>query len=170
MQQNHTITGAAEILRRDRRSVRIALRDTPPDGQDSRGRDAWAMSTIASAMSRYDQQIGRQPGGHGGNARLAQLTNNLATVVERLDGGMARLRAEPDLEARRELAKVVGPDVGALDRAFAAVHDALPEDDRPLCDMVCDGCVGQAMNQLIALCEWTLGPAATNGVAAGLGG
>jgi hypothetical protein len=164
MRDFHTITGASEILRRDRRSVRVALRDVPPDGQDSRGRDAWA-------MSKYDANIGRQPSGSAGSQRVSRLANELSTIVERLDAGLKRLRAEPDLERRRELANVVGPDVGALDNAFAAVHDALPQDDRPLCEMVRDGCVGQAAGELLALCRMQLDePAATNAAAAGSGG
>jgi hypothetical protein len=51
-----TIFKAADILGRDRQSIKIALKEVPPDRivQNGNGRQQWKLSTVSSALLRYD--------------------------------------------------------------------------------------------------------------------
>jgi hypothetical protein len=119
MSEFYTITGASEALRRDRRSVRVALRDVPPDGEpDTRDRPRWRLGTITRALAAYD----RHAPGTGRNARadtvVERLCSDMETVAVRIERELRRLGEERDAARKAELAPVVGALIGELDGLF----------------------------------------------------
>src|SRR5262245_19994572 len=98
MPQYFTAYAAADLLERDQRTIRRAMRGIPAEHVDERGHDQWRLATIIAALNR-----------HAGNGRGEPRTTATAAAdeIERLAGelerGLARVRREPELAKRREM-------------------------------------------------------------------
>jgi hypothetical protein len=152
-----SINGASDTLDRDRRSLRKALRDVEPD-TFVHGRPRWLMQTIVDALEDYDRLAGRTRGNgslSGGHSRDA---GEIESISRELESGLARLRAEPDLTARRTIAEAVGPAIGRLDRAL---QGSIPHSDRPVLQAGVDNIVRGYMSEFLSLCDLRIDDAAT---------
>ncbi len=86
--------GAADLLEKDRQTVRRALRRVVPDGFEGKN-PRWRLPTIIAAL---DAHLGRNKSEPPANARLADL-------FRKLDEADAVMRAVASLERRRQLAR-----------------------------------------------------------------
>jgi hypothetical protein len=86
--------GAADLLEKDRQTVRRALRHVAPDGFEGKN-PRWRLPTIIAAL---DAHFGRNKSGPTVNARLADL-------FRKLDEADAAMRGVASLERRRRLAR-----------------------------------------------------------------
>ena len=86
---------------------------------------------------------------------------------ERLDQALRerfeRLEAEPDLAKRREMAKEIGPYIGALDSAFERANATRSDGERPLLERHRDFMMGQLIGSFLALAGWELATPARSG-------
>ena len=102
-------------LQRNFRTISKALINVPADGTLN-GRPGWLMSTAIAAMRKYEGQSnrfdGRSPASDDGT--MVEIDRAAAAVQDMLD----RMRAEDDIEKRRQILMADGRAVGALHRAF----------------------------------------------------
>jgi hypothetical protein len=142
-----TCNGAADLLERDRRTVRRAMAQVPPDGHDDQGRPVWTVATVVRAMARH-------AGGSGDTNAAHAALDDIERLAGELEEGIERLRLEPDVARRRELLKEVGPSVGALDRAMIAANSTSPPAERALLDDYCLKVIMRpALGHILGLCE-----------------
>jgi hypothetical protein len=108
--------GAAQLLERDRGTLKRALRRVPPDAVEQ-GQPRYKLSTVLEAMAVHNHM------NTGWRSAVSPMEAELM-ALERADiavnSFLKRLRAEPDVERRRSLARSDGKLIGALDGAFAA--------------------------------------------------
>jgi hypothetical protein len=152
-----TVHGAAEVLRRDRRSVKIALRNTTADHTDNQGRARWRLPRVAAALAAYD----RARGAHGsherrGDPRLPAAGNAVEDAAAAVEAGLLRLKAERDIGKRRAIVEANGVPLGALDRAFEQANALLAPDEVQLVRPFCDEVMRMAIGELMRLCDWRL--------------
>src|ERR1700730_5377248 len=108
--QCFTVSGAAEVLERDRRTIARALRDVPPD-DESKGR-RWKLATIVNAMKGRED---RSPSNDKMVAEIEGAHEALAAGLERM---WATAKVSGPEAARQVVRDGVGRLVGALDRAL----------------------------------------------------
>ncbi|MGO9701429.1 MAG: hypothetical protein ACLPKT_14870 [Methylocella sp.] len=153
-----SVNAASTILRRDRRSLVKALRDTAPDATDRHGNARWKPATIVSALFEFDRAA--QTADNGAKAAIDKL--EAAWVA--MSDGMKRLRGEPDAERRKTLGVEVGPLIGALDRAFERTRTLLPADETPLNKLVNDQVVGRTAAEFFDLIGMEIDRASEEGI------
>lgn len=153
-QRTFSVNGAADILERDRRTIRRALKIVPPDAMES-GHPRWRLRTVIDALDAH--------GRHTGHDRSSPLNDDQAAIhaylmeiTSELQSGFERLRAEPDIERRREMALEVGPGVGRLIDLFERDLENISADSRPFTKIGTDAICGQAIAELLYLCQWEL--------------
>lgn len=155
MDEEFTITGASEALRRDRRGIQVALRDVVPDGTpDVRGRPRWKISTISSVMVRYDRATrhgsigpGSRSGGH--DTSPDRICADLEQVALRLDRAMRRMDQETDTARKAAMAVEAGALVGELDRVLARSLDHLDAPQRAFAQLGIDGIMRKAIGHFV---------------------
>lgn len=143
MDEEFTVTGASEALRRDRRGIQVALRDVVPDGEpDARGRPRWKLETVARAMAQYDRKRlhgAMGPGSRTGGGAIAEISADLEQVALRLDRAMRRMSQEPNSDRRAAMALEAGALVGELDRLLVRSLDHLDAPQRAFAQLGIDG-------------------------------
>jgi hypothetical protein len=118
MQQTFTLSAAADLLERDRATLKRALRNVKPDeiGKTrGRGREQWGMATIVAALERNsDGGASRKSSSHGSSnnhvtdddwqdPRIVKAFNNFEAALD-------KLQAMSSLEQRRAFAiATLGP-------------------------------------------------------------
>ena len=154
--ETFTINGAAEFLKRDRRSVAKALANVTPDMHDA-GRPRWTLARISAAMAAYDRDWSGASGRdhrHRYQARDADI-RALEIAATQCEASLRRIAAEPDVGKRRELFEQIGLPLGDLDRAFRRCNDALDHDGRTVGEVFADHTVRQVLAQPFELLEFT---------------
>ena len=145
--------GAAQLLERDRGTLKRALRRVRADAFEY-GQPRYKLSTVLEAMAAHTRMNG------GSRSSGASPIEPELVALERADLDvrtfLKRLRAEPDLERRRALARSDGNLIGALDRAFAASITAQGPDATPIFTPLRDQIVASVINELLSLCEWKI--------------
>jgi hypothetical protein len=152
MRKLFSINAAALALERDRGTLTRVLLDVPPDGHDQAGRPRWKLATIVRALSvhavgQVDSQV---------DAACAEIER----MAAELDAGMERLESEPDIVARRQLAREIGPLVGRLDSALERAAAGRKPAERAVLDVVRDQIVARAIANLLGLIEMRIKDAA----------
>ena len=74
----------------------------------------------------------------------------------RIDHMFSRMRAEDDIEKRREIVASEGGAIGQLDAAMSIANALAPQHSRVLLKTFKDLCVGGAVGECFALCNWRL--------------
>jgi hypothetical protein len=149
-----SVNGAADLLERDRRTIRRALAMVPPDAKET-GSPRWRLRTILDALAAHERRTGHErPRAHDGG-RDAVL-EEIEQLSAKLDAGFNQMAAEPDMARRREMATEVGPLVGALNRTIARSHEFVPPDERPFVKLGTDQILRQAIANFMGLCQYEL--------------
>lgn len=141
-----SVNGGADALGKDRRTLDRALVGVPPDGFEG-GHPRYRLSTIVRALER-----------RRGDAQACPHADEIEHLAAELRSSLDRLAAEVDIARRRELARKVGPAVGALDRAMQRANAGRPEAERGMLDVVRDIAIGRATSALLDLCQWQIDP------------
>src|SRR5438093_9673609 len=135
-------------LGRDRRTIAKALRDVRPDGELN-GRPAWRLTTALDAMRK------RERANRGDGDDVDSLCDEMERVAAQLEASLDCLRREPDVATRRIMVRNIGGGVGVLDELMErAAADAKPH-EQGILQIVRDRVVGDAINEILSLCEWT---------------
>jgi hypothetical protein len=135
--------GAADLLERDRQTVRRALRHVPPDGYE-RKQPRWRLKTIIDAV---DAHLGRN------TTAAPPAGSTLQVQFDQFDGGCKNLAMMPDLKARRREAHRLIALLVELDKAMRADARALREDELRA-SLRCDQHFRLAMRNFEQPCEW----------------
>ena len=80
----HFFCGAADALERDRRTIRKALREVPPDVADRRGHPRWRLPTILTALEKHNRRTGNVPPHNGDDDQVNAALRELAVITNRL--------------------------------------------------------------------------------------
>jgi hypothetical protein len=138
----------------DKRQVAKRPDGIPPDAHLD-GRPAWHITTFlrASGADRALCEVGRRSGPDGETSRAVE---ELEAAAEAVSDGLERLRGEPDLAIRRDIARTIGGMIGRLDAAFSTSTAKMLEAERLVVQPLIDLAVGYAISQLLTLCEWRL--------------
>src|SRR5262249_18077062 len=114
--QIFSISGLANELGRDRRTLGLALRNVRPDDETPEGRAGWTILTALAALCGEVSPRGYDTGDHIVRQRIADEIERAAGQVE---DALRRLRAEPNIGKRRSMAQAGLLKVfGELDRAL----------------------------------------------------
>ena len=149
-----SVNGAADLLERDRRTIRRALAMVPPDAKES-GNPRWRLRTIIDALDAHERRTGHERSGTRDGDRDAVL-DEIERLGAKLDAGFSQMAGEPDVARRRKMATEVGPLVGALNRAIERSHEFVPPDERPFVRLGTDQILRQAIANFIGLCQYEL--------------
>jgi hypothetical protein len=145
-----SINAAANLLERDRGTITRAVRDVPPDGHDKQGNARWKMSTIVAALGHTG----------GGSSRFTAIADNLEAAGNEILAALKKLRATPDVAARRKLVQGgLCKCIGKLVDVFEAGEAALGPGERGAMAIVKDVATGQAIAEVMRLCNWQIDPA-----------
>jgi hypothetical protein len=104
---NHlSINAASELLERQRRTIRKALRGTPPDSFE-KGQSRWRLATIIAALQKSGAPL-IPPHQVSGNGEDDELARECTLAFERFDKAFSSLEQLPKLEQRRSRAVALG--------------------------------------------------------------
>jgi hypothetical protein len=105
MQNAFSINRAAELVERDRRTLKRVLRDVRPDANEN-GRPRWRLRTVIDALAVHEHQnMAGQNGGYASSEIADQCDAAFAEFDRRFD----EMKAGRSLKARRTLAIVLAP-------------------------------------------------------------
>jgi hypothetical protein len=152
-----SVNGAADLLERDRRTIRRALAMVPPDAKES-GNPRWRLRTVLDALDAHGRRTGHERSGMRHGDRDAVL-DEIERLGAKLDAGFGQMAGEPDVARRRKMASQVGPLVGALNRAIERSHEFVPPDERPFVKLGTDQILRQAIANFMGLCQYELSDA-----------
>ena len=112
MQNHFSVNAAAEMLERTRRTIKRALRNTPPDSTE-RGQPRWRLPKIIEALESSGAPM-TKPRGNSGNffADLADdLENDRHTLplFDDFNKAYAKIVAERSVKKRRAMAISLAP-------------------------------------------------------------
>ena len=132
--------GAADLLEKDRQTVRRALRHVAPDGFEGKN-PRWRLPTIIAALARNNSQ--------------PETDATLRALFDQFDTGCAALASIPDVEARRREARRLMGLLVELDKIMRADARSRGEDDLRA-QLRCDQHFRLGMRNFERPCEWTL--------------
>jgi len=144
---------AAQLLERDRQTIKRALRGVEPDGFEQ-GQPRYRIGTVMRAVAAHTSLTGRSrsSGASSIEGELVALEQADLDVKAFLE----RLAAEPDVRRRRAIVKSAGKVIGALDEAFGASIAAQGPDAATVYTPLRNETVASAINELLRLCKWKL--------------
>jgi hypothetical protein len=143
---------------RNFRTLSKALATVKPDGKAADGRARWYLATAISALAEHERQTGRVPT-RAAPERYDPQTEAWCAEIETtgaaVDGLLAKLRAEPNVERRRALIEGgAGRCVGAHERALAASIGT--GTDAFLRQLFVEQQMQAVMSQVVDLCQWRI--------------
>ena len=148
-----SINAAADALGKDRRTIDRTLVGVAPDGFEGKA-PRWRLASIVKALKARSGSAGSED---------AEVIGEIERLDQALREGFERLEAEPDLAKRREMAKEIGPYIGALDSAFERANATRSDGERPLLERHRDFMMGQLIGSFLALAGWELATPARSG-------
>jgi hypothetical protein len=153
----YSINALADELGRDRRTIDRALTGVEPDGM-ARGHPAWFLTT---ALAHIEPRGANGEDSDAGQEERARHADEIEWLARECDRALDRLRAEPDLGKRREMAAGgMLHCVGALDRELERSRQLLDPAVAPLMKEHIDRISGRALAEFLHLCQWKLDDAA----------
>ena len=136
--------GAADLLERDRQTVRRALRHMPPDGYEHK-QPRWRLKTIIDAVDAHLER---------NTTATPRAGSTLQVMFDQFDGGCRNLDLLPNLKARRREAHRLIALLVELDKAMRADARARREDELRA-SLRCDQHFRVAMRNFEKPCDWT---------------
>jgi hypothetical protein len=113
--------GAADLLEKDRQTVRRALRHLHPDGYE-RSQPRWKLPTIIAALDAQAERNSRSynSGRDPLRSRLAEIADELEELHRQLDAKRELIKAQPTLDAKQ-------PHSRAAMKVFERLRDLYDE-------------------------------------------
>jgi len=142
---------AAQLLERDRGTIKRALHGIAPDGFEG-DQPRYKLATVMRAMAAHTRRTGSRSNVSPIEAELAAL-EEAAIAVEAF---LNCLRAERAVARRRVLAKSDAGCIGMLDKAFAASITAQGRDATLIHTPFRNQIVASAVTELMSLCDWKI--------------
>lgn len=143
-----SINALASQLGHDRRTLSKMLKLYPADGETPSGDRLWYRSTAERALN--DAAEAAFSGGDD-NAVLAAVEDTASDMLNAL----ARLEREPDIMKRRQM--VFDGGAHSIGRYNDALRRSLDTSrHRVIDEIIVNYMVGQAIGQLLSLCDWEL--------------
>lgn len=149
-----SINAAAAILERDRGTITRALRGVPPDAHENKS-PRWRLRTVVDALAARERSTARGNAYPNPNPDIMRVVDKIEDTFAEFDAGIARLRAESDLERRRAIGAEIGPLIGRLERLTATVNQANTESGTMM-QIVADKIIGGAIFTLFDLCRFQI--------------
>ena len=152
----YSINALAREFRHNERTVARAMRGMRPDGRIGK-HPGWHLATASNAMRAYADHSAHLLGRTGADDKLAALM----PAADRVDALLKGLRAEPDIERRRQLLRQNGRCVGELERVLEAVFEAAGPEAPALFRPWLSEQLIEIMSETLALCEMRFSPDAS---------
>ena len=130
-----TINAIPEILERDRRTVKRALRNIPPDHEEH-GSPRWKLSTAARALAAGSDGGVMEP------TAVGALCDQIEKLAAELEANLQSARAESDVEKRRSAIARFGPKVGQLQQLMETAAAGTRPAEAGLLKIVRDQVIG----------------------------
>jgi hypothetical protein len=142
---------AAQLLERDRGTIKRALHGIAPDGFEGE-QPRYKLATVMRAMAAHTRKTGSRSNVSPIEAELAALEEAVIAVEAFLNC----LRSERAVARRRVLAKSDAGCIGMLDKAFAASITAQGRDATLIHTPFRNQIVASAVTELMSLCDWKI--------------
>jgi hypothetical protein len=113
------------------------------------------LTELIDAIAAHDRFAGHEKFGTRENDRDV-IVEELTHIACQLETGFVKMRAEPNIERRRQMAVAVGPWVSKLDDAFARSLEDFSPESRAFTKFGTDRIIGEAVGHLLWLCQWEL--------------
>jgi hypothetical protein len=142
----------AEMLERDRATLLRALKNTPAD-IEVRGKSQWKISTAANALAFH---AGR--GGSGNSSKplpSGTIDLRMQRHYDAFDSADAAMRQLPTLEARRQAAINMGPQICMMDITQRQISLA-DGNDEELTELRCDKLFFLYLRGFEEPCAWSM--------------
>jgi hypothetical protein len=152
MQNHFSINGASEILERQRRTIKKALRHTPADSFE-RGQPRWRLPTIIAALQGSGNPLipPHQVSGDGADGKLEEACR---AGFAKFDAAVAALEKLPTLAQRRARAVELGP-MAAASIATMRVRDEAAGLHEQHIDLKCQEVLRLSLWALLGPTQWT---------------
>jgi hypothetical protein len=105
---------------------------------------------------KYDEDRNRRRHRQFIDRDIDQVAIGVEEAARRADDALDQLRAEPDLEQRRLLAKDLGSAIGELDCAMRLANALAPESARAMLESYTRMVVARAASEFLELCNWRI--------------
>ena len=143
---------------RNFRTLSRALENVKPDGRAEDGKPRWFLSTAISALAERERLTGR-PSSRTPPERFDPKVEREIREIEvsgaEVDSLLAKLRAEPAVERRREMIEQgAGRCIGQHERALVATIGTGA--DAPLRRTYIDTMLQGVLADVASLCQWSL--------------
>jgi hypothetical protein len=150
MQSTFSINRAAELVERDRRTLKRVLRDVPPDSKEN-GSGRWRLRTVIDALNKHEQYVAAD-GGYPHSVIADRCDAAFAEFDRRFD----EMKSTLSLAKRRSMSIALAPLIAktiSLMRARDTADGLHPDHVALRCDRV-------FMLLLVGFegaCKWTRG-------------
>lgn len=163
-----SVNALSRELGKNERTLSKALAGVAPDGKLVGGHDGWFLATAWQALEHYSANS-EQLRERSGTSRDAVPSEAALRAVERANGDVVHLldelRAEPDVEKRRERFRSGGHCLGAL---YHGLEELLSGDPwRELHAPAIRQAIGSAIGTALDLCQYSLEKPGNGKAAAG---
>ena len=144
---------ASEILEKDRRTIVRALRRTKPDAYEGR-HPRWRMKVILDSLAAHERSVTTQSAMNESPRRRTPFDDEFDAACQANFDAQERLKAEPNLQLRREMAKRIAPPlINRVEHLLRQQGEAAGQDE------VLWGCYIDRMFHLMLIgyqsaCKW----------------
>jgi hypothetical protein len=149
--QTHSLNSLAEQLEVDRSTMVRALKNVVPDAEVTRGRPTYKISTASAALEAHRRNTGNRPSRNKGPNDIDPRMQRHYDAFDTADAAMRRL---PTLEARRQAAICMGPQIAKMD-ALQRQTSLDSGIDQELTDLRCDRLFLLYLRGCETPCSWS---------------
>ena len=114
---------------------------------------------VRLASGEYDLAINRERYRLFRDRDLHTVADRIEDAARDVDGMLAVMEAEPDIEARRTIMRERGAVVGQFMGWMSLANAMRPQVERDLLEVVTNTISGQAVGRVLYLCQWQLAEA-----------
>jgi hypothetical protein len=156
--QTYSLNSLAEQFEIDRSTMVKALRNVPPDLENTKGRPQWKISTAARALENHRRNTGRDDSrcpARGGAVDVDGQDPLLSRIYAEIDDAEAAMRKLPSVTARRKAALAMAPMIARMDQAIRERGEATGQDP-DLVGLRADKLFMLALRGFETPCQWTM--------------
>jgi hypothetical protein len=156
--QTFSLNSLSESFEVDRGTLVKALRDVPADFEKSKTRPEWKISTAARALEAHRRSTGRadrHPAGRGTREHTdGTIDPRLQRHYDTFDQADASMRRLKTVEARRQAATSMGPQIATMDalQRQISLENGV---DQELTDLRCDQLFFLCLRRFETPCSWS---------------
>jgi hypothetical protein len=156
--QTQSVNALAEAFEVDRGTLVRALKNTPPDAEQTPGRPTFKVSTAAAALEAHRRSTGRadsrRNGSTANNKDDSWQDPQLVRTFEEYDAAEAAMLKLASLNERRKAAIALAPMIARMDRAVRERGEANGQDSE-LAGLRADKLFMLALRGFEGPCSWT---------------